>query len=443
MLKAKDAKRPGVNSHARQVRMRTSRRLLAIGVVVSIVAAACSSSSDTTSGSGANNASAPGVTATSVKVGYLSSLTGALAAGFTTTLTGFKARIAMQNAEGGVNGRKINVVYGDDQGSPSGNVTAAQTLVEQDNVFAIGAFGAFTFASEPYLLKQGVPVVGGPIDGPEWSPPDNNMFPVDGSANKAAPAAVEEGKFFKARGVTKIALVTSPIPSAQEFLKNVAASAKAVGIQVVYENLTIPDTQEGGFQNIVQQIKADKANGVMIVLLTEAEFAMLDELEQAGVHATMQFSNQPPGSTLATAQAQAEAQGIWADIPFVPAELSSPATATMQAALAKYAKQTTPADENEEYGWMTADLLIQGLKLAGRNPTRASFTTKLRADNDYTAGGLNISPVSFTASFAAGAQGAGPAPKDCAYFIQYKGTSWVASKQPICGGLVPNSNANG
>jgi branched-chain amino acid transport system substrate-binding protein len=287
-----------------------------------------------------------------------------------------------------------------------------------------------------------VPVVGGPIDGPEWAPPNNNMFPVVGSANPKFPAAVEIGQFFKAEGVTKLATVTSPIPSAQAFLKNTVASAKAAGIQVVYQNLTIPVSQQGGFQNIVSQMKAAGANGVSIILLTEAEFAMLNEMQQAGMHVVTTFANQPPGPTLATPQAQSEAQGLWTDIPFVPSVVNNAAVTAMQSALKTYANQTSPADENEQYGWMTADGLIKGLEVAGQNPTRTSFISALRAENNYTAGGLNISPVSFTASFGTGTLGAGPAQPSCAWYIQYKGTAWVPQSKPICGGQIPNSYAN-
>jgi hypothetical protein len=45
------------------------------------------------------------------------------------------------------------------------------------------------------------------------------------------------------------------------------------------------------------------------------------------------------------------------------------------------------------------------------------------------------------ASFGSDAEGPGPAPGDCYWYSQYKGTAWVPDHQPVCGGLVPNSNA--
>src|SRR6202034_4305325 len=115
-------------------------------------------------------ASAPGVTANSVTLGLLSSFTGSVSAGLTGLATDFDARIDLQNASGGVYGRQLKVVEGDDQSTTSGMLTAAQTLVEGKQVFAIGADSSQTYAAEPYLKREGVPITGLAQDGPQWWP---------------------------------------------------------------------------------------------------------------------------------------------------------------------------------------------------------------------------------------------------------------------------------
>jgi hypothetical protein len=96
---------------------------------------------------------------------------------------------------------------------------------------------------------------------------------------------------------------------------------------------------------------------------------------------------------------------------------------------------------NEELGWITASAIIKGLEVAGKNPTRASFMSKLRAVPNFTGDGLEINPVNFTTSYGKGADATGPGPEDCIWMEQYKGTGFVAMPKPICGGLVPNSSA--
>ena len=149
----------------------------------------------------------------------------------------------------------------------------------------------------------------------------------------------------------------------------------------------------------------------------------------------------PPLSIYQNPQAQADAQGTWNDGPFNPPSLGTPAIKSFEAALAKYANQTTPPDQNEYNGWASASALIKGLEVAGQNPTQASFMSNLRKVSNFNGDGLVVSPVSFTTAFGTGAEGVGPYPQSCMAFEQYKGSQYVALPQPICGGLLPNSNA--
>ena len=75
---------------------------------------------------------------TTITVGLVTSLTGAASAAFLGTDAGscVGRRINQQNAEGGVNGRQIKLVVEDNQSSPQGEATAAESLVQQKHAFA-------------------------------------------------------------------------------------------------------------------------------------------------------------------------------------------------------------------------------------------------------------------------------------------------------------------
>jgi branched-chain amino acid transport system substrate-binding protein len=428
--------------------MRLSKRAVALAGAAAVLLAAAACGSGSTSGSGTGGAvaaggdAAPGVTSKSVTVGLLTSLTGPVAAGFTTVATGFKARIALQNAHGGVNGRRINVVLGDDQGTTAGALSGAQTLVQQKQVFALGTVSVVAFAAQPYLTREGVPVTGSPIDGPEWSPPNTNMFPTSGSPGKSFPAPATYGKFFKRQAATNVAVVANNSPSAAAAAKNVGASAKAAGLKATYINDTIPFTQEGGFGSIVAQMKAQNVDGIFIAMEPTAAFALLEEMKQAGMHVKAYLMTlAPPAAVFQNPQAAAAAQGMWVPSHWVPVGLNTAATKAFTAALSTYAHQASAPDENEYDGWAAASAIVKGLQQAGKNPTRASFMTGLRAVTNFTADGLLVSPENMKASFGTIAEGPGPAPGDCYWYSQYKGTGWVPDPQPVCGGLVPDSNA--
>ena len=107
---------------------------------------------------GAAPAADPGVTSTTVLLGGTVPLTGEAAA-FGTVGPGAKAYFDHVNARGGVHGRKIEYRYYDDAYNPAQTVQATRRLVEQDRVFALfNSVGtANNLAVRDYLNAQKVP----------------------------------------------------------------------------------------------------------------------------------------------------------------------------------------------------------------------------------------------------------------------------------------------
>ncbi len=95
-------------------------------------------------GASAQSGAAPGVSDKAVKIGFISSETGVAASNFVGADKACKARIDAENAKGGVNGRKIDLIAIDDK-SGAGNNTAAKDLVQNQNVFAVVNDSPFAF----------------------------------------------------------------------------------------------------------------------------------------------------------------------------------------------------------------------------------------------------------------------------------------------------------
>jgi branched-chain amino acid transport system substrate-binding protein len=395
---------------------------------------------------GGGSGQALGASSNPIKVGVITSVTGPSASSLVNTVPAFKARIEAQNALGGVNGRKIQVVVADDQSSQAGMLTAAQTLTQQDKVVAIGVDSGFFAAAEPYLKSHGVPVTGFGQDGPEWGIPSNtNLFAALGSnADPHAPAPASTGLFFKAKGVKRLAVVVSAYHGAITLGKNEVSSAKAAGVAVAYFNDSVPVTQLGGFQAIAQAIKQQNADGIYMAMSSAPQVALLQALTEVGVSLKAVLI-QPDLShaILQNAQASAVLQDSWTPVANVPVQLGTPALKAVQATLDKYAPEVGVPNDIAYWGWVAASAIVAGLEAAGKNPTRASFTSALRNVTDFTADGLAISPVNFKTQFGRGAAFAGPPPGACYYYLQVTGSKYVLpSTEPVCGGLVPNSNAN-
>ena len=91
----------------------------------------------TDAGAASSGGGAPGVTSNSITVGTISTQTGTLASNFSSLIQGEKAYYQYINAQGGVNGRKIDYKYQlDDGGNPTTFNQLANTLINQDHVFA-------------------------------------------------------------------------------------------------------------------------------------------------------------------------------------------------------------------------------------------------------------------------------------------------------------------
>jgi len=103
----------------------------------------------------------PGVTASEIKLGYSGPLTGSAGLVYGKLPGGMKAYFDHINANGGVYGRKINLIIKDDKYLPTLAATQTTNLVLRDNVFAlVGALGTPTHTKayvSASLAKKNVP----------------------------------------------------------------------------------------------------------------------------------------------------------------------------------------------------------------------------------------------------------------------------------------------
>jgi len=399
-----------------------------------------SGSSSTSAGSGGsgNTASAPGVKPTSIKVALITSLTGPSSSNSATIPKGFAARIDAQNAAGGVNGRTITYVTEDDQTNPTQAATAAQAA-ENAGVFAIDYNSPLAFGAIRYMTQQGIPVVGGAYDGPEWSQPQTypNMFSWTPAIFASYPSYTTDAQFIKDQGGTRIASVGYGIsPSSSATAKGIGPAAKAVGITAPYIDSSLPF----GTVNVTATALAMKAANVDSLygpIDPNTLLALVAAAKQTGVNLKVtdmstgygQDFLDDPGS-LATAQGAYMVTNSQ-----VPVELKTPATLKEQADFAKYEGFTGIPDFGWTEGYASADLLIKGLEVAGQNPTRKSFINNLRQVTSYNAEGLATVTVNFSTVQDIPNQ-------TCGYYVHLVGKTFtvVNGGKPLCGTLLKSGS---
>ena len=170
-----------------------------------MLAAAVVTTSGGTAGAAAATSSAPGVTSNSITVGTISTQTGTLASNFSSLIYGERAYFDYINAQGGVNGRKIDYKYAlDDGGNPTTFNQLANTLINQDHVFAVTGV-ATAFFSPNLFVESGIPTYGYNVTG-NWQGPAN-LFAAGGSVEYYPAGAPEDAYVARKTNSLSIAFV--------------------------------------------------------------------------------------------------------------------------------------------------------------------------------------------------------------------------------------------
>ncbi len=366
---------------------------------------------------GAQTSSAPGVTSNSITVGTISTQTGVLASNFGSLIYGERAYFDYINAQGGVNGRKIDYKYAlDDGGNPTTFNQLANTLINQDHVFAVTGVGT-AFFSPNLFVESGIPTYGYNVTG-NWAGP-KNLFAAGGSVEYYQGGAPE---------VAYVARKTQAKPSIAVVAYNVAASAvacqseeeamAAAGYDISYTDFKVayPGTTVA---TDVQRMKQAGSNFVFTCMDVQGNVTMARAIQQYGLKATQLWFNGNDNQTLAANQSLM--QGIYFDISHVPFGASQseyPGLKTYITEMKKY-EPNYVADEVALQGWESAALFVQGVKMAGNNLTQANVIKEDNSITAFTAGGL-IAPINWK-----DAGHSGHAPPYCLAYIKVVGNQYV------------------
>ncbi|OHV39199.1 ABC transporter substrate-binding protein [Pseudofrankia sp. EUN1h] len=364
------------------LRRRGWAAVAAAGVVIPLAVAGCSKSDQATGNAACGS---PGVTPTEVKVGLVYPDSGAIAVGFRFARSGVQARVALANASGGVNGRKIVLDWRDDQGSTNGFTLAAQDLLTHAGVFGLLAESIVVSGSADQLDKDGIPIAG--LPGEEAWTQHRNMFTF-GSLQSAGSAITTFGLYARRFGATKVALVYNDTmsQSAQGLVKLFTESLRSQGIAVadsiVYTaGVTSP-------AKVVTQVEASNADALVSILSADDFLPVYTAAKQAGLTFKVTLTTSGYDSQLLATQG-ANMAGMSVLTPHIPFSADSPALRTYRQAMSDYAPELGQTDNEVALAaYITTDEFLHGLELAGACPTRDAFIDNLRAEKNYNAGGL-------------------------------------------------------
>jgi branched-chain amino acid transport system substrate-binding protein len=220
----------------RRPRAKTAR-LAAVTVLAAASVAACGLSSS----SSTNNGVLGGPTGTPITVGVSEPLTGAFAADGQASLKGYQLWVSDVNAQGGLLGRPVKLIWLNDKSDPATTAKNYTTLITQDHVsLTLGPFSSLlTESAAPVANKHGYALVEGSGGAPGVfalnlpnvfdvsAPVAENMVPF-AEWLKALPPGAKPKTIAYAMVNDPFAM--PPVESAEKILAN-------AGITTVYNNL--------------------------------------------------------------------------------------------------------------------------------------------------------------------------------------------------------------
>jgi len=342
----------------------------------------------------------PGVTADTVKIGFISAETGVAGTTGKGSADGCKARIGRANAAGGVNGRKIQVEYIDDQSSPS-NLDNAKDLIQNRNVFALVNDSSLAFFAYRYEASSGVPTIGGGFDGTYYYDKGNeNIISGLGSSAPIPGLSYDYGaKYMHTKlGANKLGAVGFGIsPSSSESARaNYQYSGPAAGMQPTYLNTNV-DFGSTDVGPVVLGIKNSGADSLYFATTPDTSVAILAGLKQNGYPLKASILASGYGQDLLDSPAaQVLGPGDLLLSTFRPVETGGKGVKQLQSDLKKYANSTKIPGLGNYTGYVDCDILVKGLTAAGKDLTRKGLIDAIRNPGDYDVAGLGCQNYDFS-----------------------------------------------
>jgi branched-chain amino acid transport system substrate-binding protein len=347
---------------------------LAVLVLAAVVVSASLAATSATSAT-------PGVTAKTITIGGTFPLTGP-AALYGVIPKAEAAYFAYVNAHGGVNGRKIVFKYYDDGYNPANTVPLTKKLVQQDHVFAVyGSLGtAPTLATRDYLNQSKVPQVLVATGDSYWGAQYKKYPWTIGFQPDYPGESRVYGEFIKNKvPQAKIGVLMQDDAYGQNYYNGLVAGlgdAKSKIVDVEKYDATSTDVTSQ-----VVKLKAAGANVFALFALPTQTITALVVATKIGWQPTT-FINNVSASPLFMGLAQKSGANVQGDISatYVYDVWNNPNTATAKlysSIIAKYDSGGDPLDANVVYGVANAWTMVQALKQAGQNPTRAGLMNAL------------------------------------------------------------------
>jgi branched-chain amino acid transport system substrate-binding protein len=324
----------------------------------------------------------PGVTSNKIVIGTTTPLTGPAAPGYKDIPVAAKAYFDYVNANGGINGRKVDLKVFDDQYNPALAKKGTSQLILRDKIFAMyGALGTPTHSAVVQdLNRRGIPDIfvntgGASFDNAKKYPMTFPYFPSYVVESKVMGYYMAKDPALKSK--TKCLFYQDG-----EFGDNAKAGFKAAGTTFATTTSYYSGQQVAPFSAQISKLKSAGCELVVFFGVTSATAQLLGTAAKSGFAPTWMITSvgSDPSVLKGTLGAAAGPllKGIYTPSFLVPAQDSKNAYVSQMQVIAKRAGLEW--NFYTYYGINTAYVLAQALKAAGKNLTRKGLVKALETN---------------------------------------------------------------
>jgi branched-chain amino acid transport system substrate-binding protein len=389
-------------------------RLAALSAALALVAA-------TSSAALAQKKYDVGATDTEIKIGNIMPYSGPASAYGVIGKTE-EAYFRKINAEGGINGRKINFISYDDGYSPPKTVEQARRLVESDEVLLIfNSLGTPpNTAIQKYMNTKKVPQLFVATGATKWDDPKDFPWTMGWQPNYQSESRIYAKYILKERPNAKIAILYQNDDYGKDYVKGLKDGLGAKTASIVAE--TSYEVTQPTIDSEIVQLKSTDADVFFNVTTPKFAAQAIKKMNEIGWK-PMHFLNNVStsiGSVMKPAGFE-NAQGIISSIylkdPTDPQWKDDPAVKAWNEFLDKYYPEANRADVFVMYSYIVSQGLVHVLKACGDDLTRANVMKQAASIKDYDPLGLlpgvkvNTTPTDF-------------APLSQLQLMRFKGEGW-------------------
>ena len=292
------------------------------------------------------------------------------------------------NAEGGINGRKINFISYDDGYSPPKAVEQARKLVESDEALLVfNPLGtANNTAIQKYMNSKKVPQLFVATGATKWNDPKDFPWTMGWQPSYQSEAHIYAKFLMKEKPDAKIAVFYQNDDFGKDYLKGLKDALGAKASMITAEESY--ETSEPTIDNHIVKLKATGAD--VFISITTPKFAAqaikkLAEIDWKPMHIVSNVSSSVGGvmKPAGFENAQGILSAAYAKDGADPQWDNDPGMKKFFAFLEKYYPEGNKLDASVVYGYSAAQTMVKVIEMCGDNLTRENVMKQAASLKDF------------------------------------------------------------